>query len=634
MKKTTPLALLFITSFWILLAAFPVQSHASETGQCGDSVYYELKDNGAVRIYGSGVMWDYPFAPENQEQLSPFRKAGTKINKVVIESGVTNVGACSFTNCSTITQISLPEGITDIEEHAFENTGISGIILPESLKVIWNYAFQKCTHLTTITIPSNVMSIHFSAFLSCTAVTSYNVAESNHTFSSENGVLYNKGKDRLLRYPSGRSGAFVIPDSVYQIMSYAFQDARGLTEITIPESVGSAGPGAFEYCTALTSVTIPGNLEMIEARMFYGCTSLKNVTICSGIKYIGASAFAYASQLTFVELPDTVISISSEAFSCCFELKGILIPESVTAGEEDIFLYHRIPLVIYGKTDTWAEQYAKDHDIPFRAVNGKCGENVYWSMDADGNLVIVGNGPMYEDSEYTGTHPFKANTSIHSVTIIKGVTRIGSNTFYGCSGISHEIVFPDGLYEIGANAFRDCSSLPGIFIPKDAKSIERYAFKGCTALEKAYFDGSKNTPMTFGTTIYDKTDKLVVYANMGTMAYIDAKRRGILYYLTDPLGAIDYYLPYDLTVINEEAFAGTTAHTIFVDQKNLKTVGKRAFANSSSLEKIVLPDSVTSIADDAFAGCRSDLMIYGFIGSYVEEYARSKGYPFALAANG
>ena len=77
MKKTIQLAIFFITSFWILLAVFPVQSHASETGQCGDSVYYELNDNGTVRIYGSGIMWDYPFAPENPEQLSPFRKAGS-----------------------------------------------------------------------------------------------------------------------------------------------------------------------------------------------------------------------------------------------------------------------------------------------------------------------------------------------------------------------------------------------------------------------------------------------------------------------------------------------------------------------------------------------------------------------------
>lgn len=149
MRKAIQLALLLCASFWILMTAFPLQSYASETGQCGDSVYYELKDNGTVRIYGSGIMWDYPFNPENPEQLSPFRKTNIPINEIVIENGVTNVGACSFTDCSTVTQISLPEGLTDIEEHAFENTGISDIILPESLKVIWDYSFQKCTNLTS-----------------------------------------------------------------------------------------------------------------------------------------------------------------------------------------------------------------------------------------------------------------------------------------------------------------------------------------------------------------------------------------------------------------------------------------------------------------------------------------------------
>ena len=110
MRKAIQLALLLCASFWILMTAFPLQSYASATGQCGDSVYYELKDNGTVRIYGSGIMWDYPFNPENPEQLSPFRKTNIPINEIVIENGVTNVGACSFTDCSTVTQISLPEG--------------------------------------------------------------------------------------------------------------------------------------------------------------------------------------------------------------------------------------------------------------------------------------------------------------------------------------------------------------------------------------------------------------------------------------------------------------------------------------------------------------------------------------------
>lgn len=127
-----------------------------------------------------------------------------------------------------------------------------------------------------------------------------------------------------------------------------------------------------------------------------------------------------------------------------------------------------------------------------------------------------------------------------------------------------------------------------LYIPENVQTIGNYAFRGCTALGLVYYAGTKDTAMTIGTNIYDKTTILEVYGRLGTAAIADAKRRGIKHYLIDPFEWADLSIPYEVKVIEEEAFAG----------------------------------------------CRSDLMIYGYQETAAERYAAANGYYFALAPVG
>ena len=633
----------FLTSLCFLLCFLlaPAGARKAEaavlaSGSCGDNVMYTISDDGAARVYvsgsGYGVMDNY------ESGSSPFYSYRGTITKIEIESGVTRIGENAFVMCTSVTQITLAEGLDEIGRSALGGTRMTGITLPESLRVIDDFAFQGCTELQSLRIPSKVYAVRGQAFSQCDSLTAFTVSTSNAYFSAQGGVLFNSDKSRLVKYPAGKAGAYVIPDSVQEIAYYAFEWAKNLTSVTIPDNGLSMAPNAFEDCTGLVSVNLPGSLTSIEFGVFFNCTSLKEVKIGSGIQYIGGRAFDRCNSLTHIEIPDTVTSIGFAAFRECTYLESILIPPSVTEFGDEIFRGCVTWLTIYGTAGSAAQTYAQSNGINFKAVNGQCGENVYWSMDTDGNVDIFGSGPMYDYADSTsgtGASPFRANTAIKKVNVREGVTSVGNYAFYGCSGITGNFQpdLPNSLTRIGAYAFRNCTAMTHLNVPASVTSIGQQAFAGCSALEDAYFAGTKETVMTFGTNIYEKTSKLVVYARLGTTAISDAKNRGIKYYLVDPFEWADFTIPYKVKVIEQEAFAGIAAQHVWLGEQ-VTAIKSRAFAGSTTLTKIRIPAGCTSIAADAFDGCRSDLMIYGDEGTTAEAFAKAHGFYFALGPAG
>jgi hypothetical protein len=186
-------------------------------------------------------------------------------------------------------------------------------------------AFES-TGLTSVTIPGSVKFIGRIPFAFCAKLTSINVAADNVDYSSEDGVLFNKNKTTLIRYPQGKHGAsYTIPDSVDFIQEGAFAHCRGLTSVMIPNSVTSIDTEAFIYCENLTSVTIPGSVTNGARGAFRGCSGLKSVVLGNGIKYIGLTMFRDCANLTRVTIPESVTAIGSYAFSGCVGLKSISI---------------------------------------------------------------------------------------------------------------------------------------------------------------------------------------------------------------------------------------------------------------------------------------------------------------------
>lgn len=130
----------------------------------------------------------------------------------------------SFAYCVSLASVQIPSDAHEIPDGAFVGcSSLESVEIPEYVQTIGNCAFAGCTSLASIYIPASVSTIGEYAFLGCTSLAEIVVDPNNEYFESEDGVLYDKGKTRLIAYPAGKSGSFTIPASVTGMGEYLFE---------------------------------------------------------------------------------------------------------------------------------------------------------------------------------------------------------------------------------------------------------------------------------------------------------------------------------------------------------------------------------------------------------------------------
>ena len=268
------------------------------------------------------------------------------LTTVTIPNSVTSIGDYAFSRCTGLTSVTIPNSVTSIGDGAFyfcsdlteinvdeNNTAYSSIdgvlfnksqtelilyprrkqgtyTIPNSVTSIGDRAFRECTGLTSVTIPNSVTSIGICAFYRCSGLTEINVDENNSTYSSIDGVLFNKSQTGLIQYPGGKQGAYTIPNSVTSIGESAFEGCIGLTSVSIPNSVVSIEEFAFGYYTGLTDIYchIEEPLTIASSVFDYFNTCTLHVPIGSKVKYQAADV--WKNFLNIVEdLPTGIVSI-------------------------------------------------------------------------------------------------------------------------------------------------------------------------------------------------------------------------------------------------------------------------------------------------------------------------------------
>ena len=504
------------------------------------------------------------------------------LTSIVIPNSVTVIGGLAFQDCGGLTSITIPNSVTAIGVQAFVNcSGLTSITIPNSVTTIGDYAFSGCYGLTSISIPNSVTTIGFSAFGECSGLRDITFATgltaiSDYAFSNCSGLT-----------------SISIPTGVTTIGDYAFSGCYGLTSISIPNSVTKIGVAAFSYCSELTSIIIPTGVTAISDYAFLNCEGLISITIPDSVTTIGQQAFNNCSALTSITIPKDVTTIGDGAFFGCFGLTSIMIPEGVTTIGERVFsnCYRLTSILVSDKNKNY----------------------------------MTNDGILYDK---TMTTLIQCPISKTSVTIPTSVTTIGKDAFWGCRLLA-EIIIPDSVTAIGDNAFEYCTGISNIRLSKNVSDMETNPFSRCDQLMNINVDESNVNYSSQDGVLYNKTKTTLI---------------GF------PGGKNSITIPGSVTAIGEKAFYGCNNLTSIVIPKGVTSIGNFAFVVCENLTTIDISESVTRLGHTALYRCpklakvimranttnfeygvflESPLVtLYGIPGSDSETYAEANNIPF------
>ena len=363
----------------------------------------------------------------------------------------------------------------------YRHVGITSVHIPDSIEAIGDGAFSKCESLMTITIPASVTTMGWNVFNECDLLTIYceavtrpegysvrttpeeedyiewnssrpvvwdcknnDVADDGNIYTIIDDVKYalRDGNATVEKQSHNLEGKIEIPKSIthnkntYSVTAIgnnAFNDVRGITEITltdsitsigdysfsktygikdeltIPDSVTSIGSYAFQFCSALRSM--PRNAVSFGEGAFAWC-GIKSATIPDGVTAIPDKMFETCHSLTSVVIPDSVISIGAAAFDGCSELASVTLGRGVTS--------------IGGGAFDWCKELK--------------------SITLPDSITSIGGGA------------FSFCLGLTDITLPEGVTSISERTFWGCTALK-SITIGKGVTDIGNSAFDECEAL-------------------------------------------------------------------------------------------------------------------------------------------------------------------------------
>lgn len=418
-----------------------------------------------------------------------------------------------------------------------------------------------------------------------------------------------------------------IGDSAFE----SFPTPTNVSSVFIPATVRSIGDSAFSYCNALTTVTFAegSQLKSIGLAAFYGTEQayprFKEIKIPDSVDTIGSGAFFYCQDLERITLPSALQTLSSVTFYGCAALSEVTFPASLKTIESSVFDGCRNLSEVKLPASLTAIQSSVFHRCSAKTVFYD-GSLEQWNHITADNDVLGYSCPSLVMDDYTAQfipveddpdHPFPGPPP-KTVTITK------------YTGTESTVILPSTINswpvtKIGEDAFQDNTTITSVTIPASVTEIGSNAFAGCTNLTSVNYigDWSKLTIQSGNPAVQDAANAqlfdfkfilndtaVIVIRYKGTAADVTIPSR----YKSKPVTAIDHAafhdsavtgvtIPDSVTSIHDDAFGYCSQLTNISIPNSVTFIGFSAFNSCTSLKSITLPSSLSFISGALFLGC-------------------------------
>ncbi|MCR5652340.1 MAG: leucine-rich repeat domain-containing protein [Ruminococcus sp.] len=483
----------------------------------------------------------------------------TDLQEITIPENVSTIGASAFRNCSNLESIVIPEGVTRIEKNTFQNcTSLESVTLPSTINYIDDEAFRNCPKLHIVTIPDNVTEIGAYAFEGCSSLDSINIPAKTETINR--GAFANcEALASVNVVDNGETlkvlgGSFVTDGKTIYDQEWfgAFENCKNLVSIDLRDNTTLIGEAAFRNCSKLKNIGIGSNVTSIQSEAFKNCVALESITLSDTLKTIWYEAFANCQELVVTSFGNSLEFIGRSAFANCKKLGEVVLPETVTEIQNHAFYRSGVTSI----------------NIP------------------DG-VETIEKGTFRE-------------SSLNEITLGSGLKSIGEYAFEDCLSLNAP-TFPNGLETIDEYAFYNCDSFyfNNLTIPGSVEKLDDRAFGFCSSLSRLTLcDGVS------GIDSDAFTGSVVHYLSVNGTTDVSCKTHfGELY--SNSLSKSVRHLTVRGTETNKNGFRYFEKLTDVTFENGFETIGESSFQSCENLKTIIIPDSVKTIDNYAFAYCVS-----------------------------
>lgn len=394
------------------------------------------------------------------------------------------------------------------EENLIIPTEIDGV----SVEALGDRSISGYYLLKSVTIKKNIKRMEGNPFARSTLIASINVDDDNEFFSSMDGVLFDKKKEKIYHYPWMKRGTeYEIPESVLKIGKRAFSSSE-LNRIVIPRNAKEIEESAFSGCGKLTGINIPDGMVSIMSGAFMSCFELSSIYIPDSVINLGTSIFNYCKKLESVRLSENIDSIPAGTFETCEKIKNIHIPNKVTSiggyafanckSLENIKIPDNVNYIrlcaFYGcrsLTEANIPKGIKKIELNTFSLCNKLKEIILpdnleeIAGEAFTGCSVLTNIDIPDGLKIIGTRAFGNCYGFTKIKIPNSVESIGDSTFTYCGNLK-EVEIPEGIDRIGIDNFRNCINLEKVLIPKSVKRIGDNAFINCDNVTIYGYEGS------------------------------------------------------------------------------------------------------------------------------------------------